>query len=81
LTLRENTERPITIRQGTNHLVGFNPQRITTVARRILRDEYATERRAPELWDGQAAGRIVEALINFDGGSNTILETVSAIKA
>src|SRR5262245_7375844 len=42
LTLRENTERPITLQQGTNHLVGLDAQRITTVAGRILRDGPAT---------------------------------------
>ena len=64
LTLRANTERPITISQGTNHLVGLDPQRITTVARRILNDEYTPSGRVPEFWDGHTAERIVEALLN-----------------
>jgi UDP-N-acetylglucosamine 2-epimerase (non-hydrolysing) len=70
LTLRENTERPVTLKQGTNHLVGLDPRRITTVAGRILNDEYTHEGRVPELWDGHAAERIVEALLQFDRGSN-----------
>src|SRR5262249_7358816 len=64
LTLRENTERPITIEQGSNRLVGSNPERIIGAAREILSGggvSYAA--RAPELWDGHAADRIVDALI------------------
>ncbi len=64
LTLRANTERPITISQGTNHLVGLDPQRITTVTKRILNDEYTPSGRVPEFWDGHTAERIVEALLN-----------------
>ena len=79
LTLRENTERPITLQQGTNHLVGLDSQRITTVAGRILRDEYTNAGRIPELWDGCAAGRIVEALLNFDQGLSNTREAVSAM--
>jgi UDP-N-acetylglucosamine 2-epimerase (non-hydrolysing) len=67
LTLRETTERPVTISQGTNHLVGLSHSRIVTVAKRVLRDEYANEGRVPELWDGHAADRIVNALLDFDG--------------
>lgn len=79
LTLRENTERPITIEQGTNHLVGLSPQRIVTVARRILRDEYASEGRVPELWDGRAAERIVEALLDFDRRSAEMRNPSSSV--
>jgi UDP-N-acetylglucosamine 2-epimerase (non-hydrolysing) len=68
LTLRHNTERPITISHGTNHLVGFDRQRIKTVASKLLSDEYANEDCSLELWDGHTAERIVEALINFDLG-------------
>ena len=57
LTLRENTERPITIDRGTNRLVGSDPKRIVVAARAIL----AAKRRrrgAIPLWDGRAAQRI-----------------------
>ncbi len=81
LTLRENTERPITITQGTNHLVGSSGQRLTTVARRILNDEYTNEGRVPELWDGHAAERIIEALLNFDHGLTRRQHMVSAVSA
>lgn len=62
LTLRENTERPITIEQGTNTLVGTDTGLILGTARRILTNGVAATRR-PELWDGRAAERIVEVLL------------------
>ena len=58
LTLRENTERPITIAEGTNELVGTSPERILATAWRVLDGDKRTSRR-PELWDGKAAERIV----------------------
>jgi UDP-N-acetylglucosamine 2-epimerase (non-hydrolysing) len=61
LTLRESTERPITIDQGTNHLVGTDPEVIVAKASSILDDGY--DKRCPELWDGHAGERIAEALI------------------
>ena len=61
LTLRDNTERPITVSEGTNILVGSNPARIAAEARRILGGEKRAGRR-PELWDGHAADRIVTIL-------------------
>jgi UDP-N-acetylglucosamine 2-epimerase (non-hydrolysing) len=63
LTLRENTERPITIEQGSNRLVGSDPALIVGAAREILSNGVSYAGRAPELWDGHAADRIVEALI------------------
>lgn len=65
LTLRDNTERPITIEEGTNHLVGRSRQQILTVAGKILRNQESSKIRIPELWDGHAADRIVQALLNF----------------
>jgi UDP-N-acetylglucosamine 2-epimerase (non-hydrolysing) len=61
LTLRENTERPLTIERGTNVLVGKDPDRIVEEAGRILNGE-GREPKAYELWDGRAADRIVEVL-------------------
>ncbi|HEV2666155.1 MAG TPA: UDP-N-acetylglucosamine 2-epimerase (non-hydrolyzing) [Blastocatellia bacterium] len=63
LTLRENTERPITIEQGSNRLVGSDPALIVGAAREILSNGVSYAGRAPELWDGHSADRIVEALI------------------
>jgi UDP-N-acetylglucosamine 2-epimerase (non-hydrolysing) len=59
LTIRENTERPITIREGTNRLVP-DPRDIPAVIRTLRRPR---SWRAPEGWDGKAAGRIVRALV------------------
>ena len=64
LTLRENTERPITIEQGTNRLVGLDPERIVAAAEAVIADGRPTPARAPELWDGRAAERIVTALLS-----------------
>lgn len=61
ITIRENTERPITVEEGTNMLVGTDPQRIVAEARKIFRGEGKQGRR-PHLWDGKAAERIVEIL-------------------
>lgn len=60
LTLRENTERPITITHGTNRLVGTNTERITAAAFDALDHPRAEH---PPLWDGQAADRILNALL------------------
>jgi UDP-N-acetylglucosamine 2-epimerase (non-hydrolysing) len=62
LTLRENTERPVTVEQGTNQIVGRDPKKILAAAALVL----GAERRAmkaPELWDGHAAERIVKILV------------------
>jgi UDP-N-acetylglucosamine 2-epimerase (non-hydrolysing) len=61
LTLRENTERPITVTEGTNRLVGADPEVIKREALAAL-DDCRPARRVPELWDGRAAGRIVNAI-------------------
>jgi len=64
LTLRENTERPVTITEGTNRLVGCDPKRIVAEGTRALDDNQPRAPHLPELWDGHAAERIVEALIS-----------------
>lgn len=61
LTLRENTERPVTITQGTNLLVGTDPANIVSAARKSLAGETKAGR-VPPLWDGHAAERIVDVL-------------------
>src|ERR1700731_1166541 len=62
LTLRENTEPPVTVSQGTNVLVGTNSYKIVAAAEQILRGD-GKRGRMPPLWDGHAAQRIVEILV------------------
>ncbi|MCK4236140.1 MAG: UDP-N-acetylglucosamine 2-epimerase (non-hydrolyzing) [Candidatus Krumholzibacteria bacterium] len=61
LTVRNNTERPITIELGTNILVGTKGERILSEARKVL-DGFVTEHRIPLLWDGKTAERIADIL-------------------
>lgn len=61
VTLRENTERPITVDQGTNIVVGVDGSRIVEACEDIL-DHGGKRGRRPDLWDGRAAERIVEAM-------------------
>ena len=62
LTLRENTERPVTIEQGTNRLIGLDPERIHGAAMEILDSGFRGRGRVPENWDGKASGRILDIL-------------------
>ena len=61
LTLRDTTERPITITQGTNILVANNTRKIIEEASKIL-DGKGKQGTSPPLWDGQTAQRITEVL-------------------
>jgi len=64
LTLRENTERPITIEMGTNQLVGVDQEKIESAAFNILqKDPSSISAKTPALWDGKTAGRICDALL------------------
>jgi UDP-N-acetylglucosamine 2-epimerase (non-hydrolysing) len=62
LTLRHNTERPITCTEGTNELVGNERERVLAAARKVLNGD-ARPGRVPEKWDGRAAERIVDVLL------------------
>jgi UDP-N-acetylglucosamine 2-epimerase (non-hydrolysing) len=61
LTLRENTERPVTVTLGTNTIIGNDPAQIVGSAMKILAGE-RRQTEIPELWDGHASERIVEVL-------------------
>jgi UDP-N-acetylglucosamine 2-epimerase (non-hydrolysing) len=61
LTLRDNTERPITVAQGTNTIVGSDPDTIRAEVAKVL-ETGGKRGRVPERWDGLAARRIVEVL-------------------
>jgi UDP-N-acetylglucosamine 2-epimerase (non-hydrolysing) len=63
LTMRENTERPITVSLGTNQLIGRDVGRMQTEVRRILASEKKQASAIP-LWDGHAADRIAEIIEN-----------------
>jgi len=67
LTLRENTERPVTVTVGTNTLVGMNPDRIVAEAQAVLDGRYKAGH-IPDLWDGRTAKRIVAAFRAFGRG-------------
>ncbi|MCE9636408.1 MAG: UDP-N-acetylglucosamine 2-epimerase (non-hydrolyzing) [Planctomycetes bacterium] len=62
LTLRPNTERPATVTDGTNRLVGGAPEAIEAAARNALSERVAARR--PEFWDGRAAERIADHVLS-----------------
>ncbi len=62
ITMRENTERPITVTEGTNVIVGADAQKIFYESEKILKGE-GKHGNIPELWDGGAAKRIVEIIV------------------
>ena len=61
LTLRDSTERPVTVTEGTNRIVGTDPSAIEAAIAE-LRSGPRPKGRRPELWDGHAAPRIVDIL-------------------
>ena len=63
LTLRQNTERPITITRGTNRIVGTEPAAIYEAWRTVAEGGWPAGE-LPDLWDGKAAGRIVRVLLS-----------------
>jgi len=67
LTLRENTERPVTITEGTNRLVAINTTDIIKNYEEIKAVGFSVEYKTPKMWDGQAAERIT-SIIEEDGG-------------
>jgi len=60
-TLRDNTERPVTIRAGTNTLLGLDPDAIATIPAELAKRP-AERPEPPPLWDGHAAERIAETI-------------------
>ena len=66
LTLRDNTERPITIEQGSNTLIGTDPDAILRAVADVL-ERGGKAGRVPERWDGHAAERIADDLIDWLG--------------
>jgi UDP-N-acetylglucosamine 2-epimerase (non-hydrolysing) len=70
LTVRENTERPITLTEGTNLLVGLNDKRLVDEARKVIRGE-GKKGHIPKLWDGYASQRIVRTLVDQIGSASS----------
>ena len=69
LTLRHNTERPITVREGTNTVVGTDPELIAVAVEEILTGG-GKKGCIPEFWDGRAAERVVAVLQAWMGRTN-----------
>jgi UDP-N-acetylglucosamine 2-epimerase (non-hydrolysing) len=65
LTIRENTERPATVKEGTNKLVGSSADRIIREAEKILNSRVKLrKRRLPKFWDAKAAERIMKVIVS-----------------
>ena len=63
-TIRENTERPVTIDEGTNILVGTRKEGILSEYE-TFRSGTSKKGRVPKLWDGRSAERIIDAILDF----------------
>ena len=63
-TLRENTERPVTVRAGTNTLLGLRPGRIAEIPKLLEREPRGAPQ-PPEKWDGAAAERIADVIADW----------------
>lgn len=61
ITLRQNTERPVTVTEGSNYLIGTDPEKIMHTAREVLSGS-SKKGRIPKYWDGQAGQRIIAIL-------------------
>jgi UDP-N-acetylglucosamine 2-epimerase (non-hydrolysing) len=70
LTLRDSTERPITVLEGSNTLVGLDPRNLMPHVEQVLCGDGKTGR-VPDLWDGFAAGRALEAISQIQLRSKT----------
>ena len=63
ITLRNNTERPVTVEQGTNLLVSINKEKVIGKSMQIINNKIKINKRIPKLWDGKAAERIAKILL------------------
>lgn len=79
LTMRENTERPITVTHGTNQLVGLDTEKIVDEGLRAL-EAGSVNHDVPELWDGRASERILDQLVSPEA-SRTKTPERPAVKA
>jgi len=77
LTMRENTERPVTVDEGTNLLVGRDRARAAAALADVVAGR-GKRGRKPELWDGRAAGRIARHLADWLAQRGVIRQQVPA---
>ena len=63
ITLRNNTERPVTVEQGTNLLVSTDKKKVIKKCLEVIDDKISIKNKIPELWDGKAAERIINILL------------------
>lgn len=66
ITVRENTERPVTITEGTNELVGFDMEKLLYFAKKAMSNNWK-ESKIPKYWDGNTAIRVVDLIENYFG--------------
>jgi len=64
ITLRENTERPITITQGTNELIGMDMEKLVFFSEKAIHNNWK-QSKIPELWDGNTAQRVTEVIVKI----------------
>jgi UDP-N-acetylglucosamine 2-epimerase (non-hydrolysing) len=69
VTLRDNTERPVTVDEGTNVLAGRDPERVVATALRVL--DAPPPPRRPALWDGRAGDRVAAVLLEAGAAPGT----------
>ncbi len=69
ITLRENTERPSTVTQGTNTIVGSDPEKIMAAFNEVM-ETGGKAGRVPDLWDGHAAERIAQEIRQWHHRTN-----------
>jgi UDP-N-acetylglucosamine 2-epimerase (non-hydrolysing) len=70
LTMRKETERPVTIKEGTNTIVGLDKELIIDCIENVLNGNYK-KGITPDLWDGKAAERIIQILMKIEADWNT----------
>lgn len=64
ITMRENTERPVTVTEGSNVVIGTDPDKVLSFGKEALNGRWK-QSRIPELWDGKASERIAEIICKY----------------
>lgn len=82
LTFRDNTERPVTVTEGTNRLIGTDPQNLLREARLTISQgfERANSYTPPNLWDGHASERIVAIIRNYLAAADLAASVAAAAR-